>query len=110
MMISSLALPIVETQDLRYKRSATHFMEPLLCEDDVLREVVVVEVPMRVLLQGTADHVGAEEAVSPLEGVVGVVEVRPGDLGLEGVPEPEVIANNRLLFKVSRTLSCYCPL
>ena len=62
-------------------------MEPFLRKHDMFREVIVVEMSMWILVLGIPDDEGAECAVSPLEGAVGVVEVGPGLLGVEGVAE-----------------------
>ena len=62
-------------------------MKPLLRKYDVLCEVPVVEVPVRVFLIGHLDDVGPKGAVAALEAQVGVVEVGAGVTGGESVAE-----------------------
>ena len=66
-------------------------VEPLLGKDDVGRQVHVIPGRVGVVLGGLPDNVGSEGAITPLEGQVRVVEMRPHGPGQEGVAEPETV-------------------
>ena len=58
-------------------------MKPLLCDNDVLREVVVVQLRVSLVLRRLTNDVSAEVAVAALKHRVRVPEVRAGRRGHE---------------------------